>query len=692
MTFPESISPRAIVVLIAGIGLGSVLTGSVVAGSIVFSILITGVAIATRIFQSDQGATIEASLIGVLLWLSVTSLGSALVYRFASLSQPLLGAVVITVVIASGYLIWSTRQQILQAGMAFSIPQHFPWGLFVLWLLNTVAAYGMLAAASTAEALRSPWSVLTEPFFAAVFAAHLLGILLLTHVKWPKQCSVLVLVPLAGLHITVPLIVYRIGFGFDQFIHQATERLILLQGSVSPKPWYYLGQYSLNTVLSWMTNIDVITLDRALLPLLATLMLPALILFSRPTQSPYQHAIVVSYALLALPLALFIQTTPQGLANLLFLSLLFLLVTPLSHGIKYGCAALLAAAAFFIHPIAGIPACLITTLVWLYDHEQRKLAISCTIFVTLLLPALFWFVQRANVSTAQFLDPLGSSRSWLYIEQRYQFFLDAVYHFGFNIGIVYALIAGAALWYLWRSERLAAYGPFLLVSAALVIDGFVLSRAPFFNYLIPYERLIFAGRFYELGALAMLPVIVVALYLFAERLFVASRALQGLWFIVLAALATAGVYLTSPRFDGYAFDRGYSTSSHDLRTVASIESNSGKMPYTVLANQAVSAAALQELGFKQYFERQDVRTGEQIFFYPIPTGGSLYQYYLSMVYDKPSHETAVRAMNLTGTHRLYFVLNDYWTDFDTLVPAAKESADRWWTIDDGKNYIFEYRR
>ena len=74
-----------------------------------------------------------------------------------------------------------------------------------------------------------------------------------------------------------------------------------------------------------------------------------------------------------------------------------------------------------------------------------------------------------------------------------------------------------------------------------------------------------------------------------------------------------------------------------------------------------------------------------IFFYPIPTGSPLYQYYLNMVYKNASAETLREAMQLVGAQRGYFVLNRYWNDFDRIVAEAQENLQLLYSIN---NAIF----
>ena len=149
-------------------------------------------------------------------------------------------------------------------------------------------------------------------------------------------------------------------------------------------------------------------------------------------------------------------------------------------------------------------------------------------------------------------------------------------------------------------------------------------------------------------------------------------------------LLTTSVYVSYPRYDVYFNSRGYSTSQDDIEAVKIIEKTAAK-PYIVLANQQVSVAALKELGFDNYFQTPN----GQIFFYPIPTGGRLYQYYLDMVYKKPSREIMTQARSLAGVNESYLIVNKYWYQSGRVINEAKLSANSWQTINN-EVYIFKY--
>ena len=152
-------------------------------------------------------------------------------------------------------------------------------------------------------------------------------------------------------------------------------------------------------------------------------------------------------------------------------------------------------------------------------------------------------------------------------------------------------------------------------------------------------------------------------------------------------LISVSLYSSYPRYDHYFNSHGYSVCKSDLKAVSWINDNSQE-DFIVLANQQTSVASLYSFGFKKYYQIDK----EEIFYYPIPTGGSLYQYYLDMVYEKPNKKTMDAAMNLTGVNIGYFVLNKYWWAFDKILAEAKLEANSWQEIDNGEVYVFKFRK
>jgi hypothetical protein len=109
--------------------------------------------------------------------------------------------------------------------------------------------------------------------------------------------------------------------------------------------------------------------------------------------------------------------------------------------------------------------------------------------------------------------------------------------------------------------------------------------------------------------------------------------------------------------------------------------------YVVLSNQLVSAAAIKKFGFKKYYKDS---SNNLYFFYAIPTGSKLYQIYLDMVYDQPCKKTAKKAAKLVNVKEVYFVINNYWSQFEKIIQQAIYNCDKYYIINKGKIFIFKY--
>ena len=191
----------------------------------------------------------------------------------------------------------------------------------------------------------------------------------------------------------------------------------------------------------------------------------------------------------------------------------------------------------------------------------------------------------------------------------------------------------------------------------------------------------------------MLVIIIFFIPLFAsslskiiKKISIENSFIKATWLIIALGLITASLYLSYPRFDKYFNSRGYNTSEDDIKAVNLIKSEASG-PYFVLANQQVSAAALRQFGFNHYF---NTNSGS-VYFYPIPTGGPLYKYYLDMVYKNPDRDNLEGAFKLTGADESYLVINKYWNQSGRIIIEAKVNSNKWWQKSD-QVYIFKYNR
>jgi len=577
--------------------------------------------------------------------------------------------------------------------------------LLAAFVFLTILNVRHLLAAGTVEAIRSPWKILPFNFFLNYFAATL--VLLYFVLKSQKEGLNLILISVhTFLTVALTLFVYRIGYGFDPFIHQATEKVILAQGFILPKPFYYLGQYSLVVFISKIFQTSVLWVDRLLLPTLISLFLPATIYFSlRPftERGKTPGASLASLLIFLLPLTAFIATTPQGLANFFLLIIIFLGILALRREFPVFYLWFLGFTVLLIHPLAGLPALIFLLLLTVFTFFKKQqgvfefvrhvVFIMSVLLAAIAIPlvflaALLFFLGPASIvslktieGASNFLGALG----W-YLPVWIDHFkppYDLVYTYGQNIPFI-LLIVGFAGYFLLK-KNLPAVLVYPTAFFALMTNYVLIKLFVDFPSLIKYEQGIYPQRILEISFYFLIPLFLFALYKFFEKLEQSKKYLRFFFIVLFAVLLTFSLYYSYPKDDGedYQIDRGYSVSLFDLETIKKINADAAGTDYIVLANQSVSAAAVKEFGFNKYYG--------PYFYYPIPTGDLLYQYYLKMVYQVPSRATIAEAANLTDVKLVYFVLNKYWTDANKILEAARPTADETLEIGSGKIWIFKYQ-
>ncbi|MEA3398537.1 MAG: hypothetical protein U9R06_02205 [Patescibacteria group bacterium] len=568
---------------------------------------------------------------------------------------------------------------------------NFQLSAFNLILLSTylilnITCFIILFFHTTGAPIISLWQVVPFYFFIIYGLATLLLIFYASKFQYANSL-------LISLHYLLSfsgaLIVYKLGYGFDPFIHRATLDLIDKTGSVDPKPFYYLGQYGLITLLHKITFIPLAWLDKLLVPILSAALIPAALLpvLKKWFDNKINPALL-ALILLIFPFSFFIATTPQ---NLGYLFLLLALIYGLhcknlsSLLIIY----LLALAALITHPIAGIPALLFAFLLTIFYSDiryfKKYLYYLAFIIASASLPLAFIFFENKTgaLHAISMLENDIISLPDFIIPGQENFILNFIYLYGFNLKTIFLLLAAAGIIIAYKNKQACRFCFIYLSMAAALFISYCFTKKIAFAYLIDYERFDFTGRILVLSLLFLLPFFLLAIQSFFYKLKEQNKIIKISFFIFITALITASLYLSYPRFDNYHNSHSYAVSQNDIDAIKWIEKNASSSDYIVLANQQVSAAALSQFGFKKYYQNE-------IFYYPIPTGGPLYQFYLDMVYKKPSRETMIAAMKLAGVSQGYFVLNEYWWAFPKILNEAKLTADSWKKFADGKIYVFSY--
>ncbi len=642
-------------------------------------------------------------LYGFLFLISGISFLGTLIYYFYQLNNFSIAALIVFIPLV--VIIFFKNKTGIEVEHDFQPVQVSPHLLRTSFLVAafiflTILNLRFLINSGTTEAIRSPWKIIPFEFFLTYFGAS--AILLFFIFKSQKETLNLILTSVhTFLTVSLVLFIYKIGYGFDPFIHQATEKVIATQGFILPKPFYYLGQYSLVVFLAKIFQAPVEWIDKLLLPSLIAIFLPATIYFSlKPLTQKNQlpNASLLPLLILTLPFTSFIATTPQGLANFYLLTIIFLSILVLYREIPISYLWFLGFTTLFIHPLAGIPTLIflsLLNLVVIFKKEKgfieilRKITLAGSfILATVAIPLIFVFISfflKDSAAAVLLKFPKELTLDWHLPVwfNHFQPIYDLIYTYGKNVPFI--LLTLCFVGYFLVRKRL----PFSLIyisTFVVLIVNYVLVRF-FINFsrIIQYEQQTFSQRILEMSFYFLIPLFLFALYKFFEKLAASSRLLKFFFILFFSLLITFSLYYSYPKDDGedYHIDRGYSVSSSDITAVHAIAQDAGEKNYIVLANQMVGAAALREFGFKKYYG--------QNFYYSIPTGYPLYQYYLKMVYDEPSLAVIEEAADLTGVRLVYFVINKYWTEFDKIVEKAKKITDDWTVINEGALYIFKYQ-
>lgn len=559
--------------------------------------------------------------------------------------------------------------------------------LVIPYVLVTLLAFFILFNSVSHQALISPWLVIPKYFFIIYFIATSY-LFFIINKNLPDSLKTWLIRIHYFLSFAVAAIVYEIGYGFDPFIHQATMELIDKQGYVDPKTPYYLGEYSLITIIHKISGISIYLLNKFLVPALAAIFLPGAIIKFINHRLKNKNAWLIALSLLALPFNIFILSTPQNLSYLWLMLVIFYSLTKTNKNFIF----ILGLASLAIHPLAGMP--IIFFIAWQQlNNYSEKINLIWQKIINLLLwlgailslPLSFTLVTKQSwKSLSLSFDKIGEIFKLNYQNTN---IADLTLNFPYlisNIWLPLFIILVVFGFSIWLKDNKKEAIIFIKIISALIIS-FLLSASLSFSFLIDYERDNYIARLPIIMIIFSLPAIIISLTNLTEKILTGNKESKiGAW-LIITLFVSSSFYLSYPRLDAYVNSRGYSVSEADLKAVNLIaEKSQGK--YIVLANQQTSVASLKELGFNNYFDTPEGK----VFFYPIPTGGKLYQYYLKMVNEEPSRETMKKAMDLVGVKESYFVVSKYWWLSNRIIAASKINADTYWTINDGEIYVFRF--
>lgn len=513
------------------------------------------------------------------------------------------------------------------------------WPFLVVAVVADALILVSAVLARTDEGLISPWQVLPIAVFGLFFLGTLFILFAFPNIDARYR------LPFAILHTFVAystsMIVYKLGFGFDPFVHEAATNYIVQHGAVEPKTPFYIGQYVVVAAIRHLTGCSVAAIQAWLLPLLASMFLPcALALDAR---RPYWIAWV-------LPFAYFTFTVPF---NLGLLGLVLCLLIPGDGRDVRLARFLLAGATLAIHPLVGIPAFAFVlareiSLRW-KSAPGGWLAFACTFGGLVTALSVYAFGHGGQWAWPDIQGWIGTLLTLF----RPPFETLSIAPLWSVLYIFYALwpwlltlLASRAL--LRRTDEEQGRTLPIGIGAGLLGAAIVTAGAIRYKDIVSYEQYEFALRLIALLPWVLLPGLL--------SIFRPSSNLRTA--IVIAALATAMWHVSYPQLNPVMHVYSPGVSRTDFLTVEEIERIADGRPYAALVPQLTSAAALRQIGFGSSLATLDGR----VYPYAIPTGGYLYARYLELFDGRPVTDVIRDTRASIGAELLFIAIPFSWDD------------------------------
>ncbi len=566
------------------------------------------------------------------------------------------------------------------------------WYWRILYILIASKTWLIILASSTQEAIRSPWQVISPKIFLMFAITAALAIIIAL-----QSSNFLWLIPLYLIFLGVLGLIYPLGYGFDPFIHQVSEKILLETGTILPKPFYYIGQYTMVVFLATVLRLPINLIDIWLVPIIASLLIPLMVvLLTRRFINSGSWSLALALVPTIFSLTTFTYTTPQSLAYLWVLTTIFLLVIQiLGARIPVIYMWLTGAASLVTHPLAGLPIIGLLFAKTIKDYGKnlkykRLLYWLGGIFSALIVPisfAIFSWLKPSAASIILTSDIIGNIKkigldvfNQLPFWPRFIDLPDIVYIWGRPAGLFFIILALIGYWV--AKEKMAGLRWLGWAAIWPTVGYLLLSLLTEFPNLPPNEQNFYSIRLWDLALLMLWPLAIWGVYQILKLLLIKINHPSNI-ILLSSLLLTVSFYLNYPRFDIWQRHTAYNTTYYDVAAVKLIEKMAEGAPYVVLANQAVSAAAIREFGFAKYFDGN--------FYYPLPTGTNpLYQIYLNAAERNLPKREIIKPAAPPGVPQVFLVLNRYWANYENLKKIAMKEADAWWEIGQGRITVYRY--
>lgn len=539
---------------------------------------------------------------------------------------------------------------------------------------------------ATDASIRSPWPYLHPIVPLCLGILFLMPFIISAFTNRHRFLAPMAYMAVILTCLITPL-VYTHGFGFDGFLHRESERLLYVQGTLQPKPLYYIGQYVLTVWIAHMFELPIGGIDRYLLASLASLFVAAFAAH-RGKRLLARDFLVFAF----IPLSWLITTTPQSLAYLFGFMALLLHPRNEEETQSMYLSWVFALWSLATHPLAGLPFAIVVIgmglihrypthwrrwMAWLFGSASA-FAVPMAFFVFSLIgkQAISWDFGKLLDTSAMielaktFFNTSANASLW-------PDWVDLV-----ELLVPVAAFAFAFIGIRDQAQREEQRHLILLAIAGslLYLSGYLMRIVGEFSFLIAYERTNYADRLFTIGLLLLALPAAKGLYQSLKK--PRPALLQGALMVLLTFWLSAHVYAAFPRQDAGEISHGWSVGQADTEAVTWIDHDAASVDYAVLANQSMSAAAVEALGFKRY--------AGDVFFYPIPTGGELYQLFLRVSAANPSLDQIKEAGKLAKAKRVYVAIHRYWWDAERVREQLKTLANNEHVVNNGEITVYRF--
>lgn len=554
----------------------------------------------------------------------------------------------------------------------------------------------------------SPWQHLSPLFF--ILYGISTGLLFWNYTREKSKHSFFLLTSFhLFLGFAVAPLLYPLGYGFDAFIHRATEQWIFTHGFIFPKTPYYIGQYSLVVMFGHITAIPLKYIDIYLLPILSSLVLPCIAIFSFKKSFPKksEFASLLFWLIPFFPFLFFHLTTPHNIVVFFCSVAVFLILLSLSTDFPVWPLIIISLAAIATHSLVGMPLFVVVFFFIILKNIQniKRLKFPLILLVVslaILLPLLFTLNGiRIHAPLPVIGNPVEKLPQFLNIFRRPYWYAQTspwyfeILYFCERLIIPTLIVLSAIGAYILNTkEKNKHFWIFTTSFLGFFVSAFTLASSIVFPDVVAYEQSDYPLRLLRVSVLFLIPGAMYGALVVTEKIqhlrFIQNKTkfFFPALIIFLSLTATIILYLSYPQRNQKVRFPGYNVTLSDTQAVEWIHNRENEYNYIVLANQLVSAAALDKYSFAKYFPTS---SGE-LFYYAIPTGGKLYEYYGKMIYQGQKREYMDEAMDLMGVKTAYFVVNRYWANSDKIIYGAMATADEYYPMNDGAIWIFVYNR